>query len=290
MKLTNKHNLAPEFVKAVSAREKKYSKGDADYSVTELLNSPRQVHLNRRHYDDLEVDVHDLLRSWEGNLIHDAVEMDLPRVTGKFFIEDNPVTISGCTDYYKDRVFKDYKTTSVWKIIYGSDIEKWTAQLNMYAVLYKDVLGWETDKLIVEAYLTDWQRSKAKFEKDYPKLKQFPIEIELWPYEKSIDFIVGRLNTIHPHVRSIDDALPQCTVDEMWEKPTKFAAMKKGNKKASRVCDSVEEIRSWIEFKGRDPDDFDVVERPGVRTKCADWCPANKFCSQWNEYNAKLGG
>ena len=57
MKLTNNYNL-PETIVNVLKRPT-YSKGKANISATELLNSPRVVQLKRRHWDDIEEDAAD---------------------------------------------------------------------------------------------------------------------------------------------------------------------------------------------------------------------------------------
>ncbi len=290
MILTNKHNMAPEFVEAVQARQKLYRKGGADYSVTELLNSPRQVHLYRRHYDELEEDVSEQLSSWVGHLIHDAVEMDLPRAV----VTIDDVQLSGATDYYKDGVFKDYKTTSVWTVIHKSMDEKWEAQLNMYAWLFKKAFDWPCHKLQVEAYLTDWQKSRARNERDYPNCRQFSIDIPLWSEERQEEFIRGRLDTIHRVASAEDNDLPECTVDERWERPTTYAIIKEGNKRATKVCKTMEEVNKWLYDKGWinfDSSDNPITRtrhtvdtRHGERVKCQEYCSQSKFCSQNKEY------
>ena len=61
MKLTNKYNLPEDVVKALS--HSTYKAGDGSYSATTLLKPPRIVHLERRHYEEIEQD--DLLNQFQ---------------------------------------------------------------------------------------------------------------------------------------------------------------------------------------------------------------------------------
>ena len=57
MKITNKFNLPLPLVKAVENRE--YSKGDATFSVTELLRPPQMWKLMKMYSHLIETDVID---------------------------------------------------------------------------------------------------------------------------------------------------------------------------------------------------------------------------------------
>jgi hypothetical protein len=105
---TNRKGLAPEIYDAIVERQKKYTPGEVDYSVTEILNPSRIVWLTKRHQDEIEVDVSDLLDSWMGHLIHDALEKEgtSDRLT---FETDLGVKLSGAYDYFQNGELKDYK-------------------------------------------------------------------------------------------------------------------------------------------------------------------------------------
>jgi hypothetical protein len=137
MNYTNRANIPEVFVEAITKRSKQYSKGDADYSVSDLLISPREYWLKKIHEDKLSVDVSDLIAAWEGHLIHDAVEKGVKRAIMEFDIDGTFVKLSGAADCVTEDTIVDYKTTSVWTIIHGSNIDKWTQQINCYSYLYR---------------------------------------------------------------------------------------------------------------------------------------------------------
>jgi hypothetical protein len=77
------------------------------------------------------------------------------------------------------------------------------------------------------------------------------------------------------------DELPPCTPDEMWEKPTSYAVKKTGNVKARNVCVTEEEALAKVAEYGKG---YDIEVRPGERTRCANFCSVNAYCSQYKSY------
>jgi len=72
MIITNKYNLPQTFVNIM--KRPTYSKGRANMSATELLNSPRIVQLRKLHEDKLESDVSEMVWSIFGTAIHGVLE------------------------------------------------------------------------------------------------------------------------------------------------------------------------------------------------------------------------
>ena len=72
MKLTNKYNIPETFVNVV--KRPTYSKGRANLSVTQLINSPKIVALSAKFEDELEQDVSDMVWSIFGSAVHKVLE------------------------------------------------------------------------------------------------------------------------------------------------------------------------------------------------------------------------
>jgi hypothetical protein len=68
MKLTNVHKIPETFVNVL--KRPTYSKGKANLSATQLLNSPKIVALTKKFEDELEQDVSDMVWSIFGTAIH----------------------------------------------------------------------------------------------------------------------------------------------------------------------------------------------------------------------------
>jgi len=138
MKITNKFNV-PETLVALASRDF-YSKGKSDYSVTEIISPPRIQRLRRKHYDEIEQDVADMLWMLMGTALHVVAERS--EVAGhtneeRLTIGIDDIRLSGAIDLQKDdedgiTIF-DYKFTSAWALM--NDKPEWEQQQNIYKYL-----------------------------------------------------------------------------------------------------------------------------------------------------------
>lgn len=288
MKLTNKYSL-PQSVYNLLAKERYNGNPSTDYSVTTLLQPPRITQLKRRHWDELEEDAMDNVWSLFGHIAHSLLEehgAEGSLTEERLTLKINDRNISGQVDSYHDGVITDYKVTSAWTLVYGSRIKEWTEQLNMYAYIFQQS-GHEVKELRICAILRDWDKNKAKQDSSYPQTPIQIIPIELW--DSAQQFIEGRVYTHVLAEKEVDFRLPECTEEEMWCQPTKYAIMKKSYKRAVRVLDSIELCWDYFEQLGIVYDDYTggeytIVTRQGKRTRCEEYCSVNKFCSQYQAY------
>lgn len=275
MKLTNVHNLPETIVKALAT----WKPSTDGFSVSELINSPRIVQLTRRHWDEMTEDVSERIWALLGNSVHyilqkGAVSDSLAeeRLVATF----NGVKIRGRPDLWHNQVIDDYKVTSVWTVIFSPQGRKeWEKQLNLYRWLYTQS-GFNTEKLRVCAILRDWQVSKVGTDSNYPPIPVVVIAIPLWTMADTIKYIGDKLAS-HLIARNLpDDELPFCSDEETWAKPTQYAIMKDGRKRALSLNDTEEEAKRNL------PADNGcyIQERAGARIRCGQYCPARPFCNQ----------
>ena len=78
-----------------------------------------------------------------------------------------------------------------------------------------------------------------------------------------------------------DDEIAECTPEQRWATPTKWAVMKEGRKTAVKVCDTEEEALNFIEELEKDKDKHYVEQRRGIDKKCSDYCACCEFCSYY---------
>src|SRR3990167_5720293 len=78
-----------------------YTKGDAKYSITELISPPRMVALQRHYADDLTQDVAECLASVFGRATHHIIQS--AKGTGvpeeRLYMDLAGVRLSGALDY-----------------------------------------------------------------------------------------------------------------------------------------------------------------------------------------------
>jgi len=204
-----------------------YSKGDADISVTELINPPRARILDKLHYDEIEINADSLLEIKIGTAFHKEAE----RFTRSGIAERRLSCdvlgwkISGGMDHYEGGVLTDYKTGSVWKAVYSKSgrIEEYEKQLNIYAHILR-ANSIPINELKIFIWFKDFNKKDfEKFSKDkklfvpgtaagYPEKKWLYFNIKLWDSGVAEKFLYS---CVTKHQKA-DQQLPLCTVEETW--------------------------------------------------------------------------
>jgi hypothetical protein len=284
LEITNNHKLPKSFVDF--ARNDKYSKGNADISVTTLIDSPR-IRLMRDHFSNQRtVDAVDMIWPLFGTAVHHILESSGASedviLEERLFSEVDGWVLSGAVDHQKvDRSnvsITDYKVTSVWSVIYGK-IE-WERQLNLYAYLVQKNKGKKVNSLQICAILRDWNSRDAKYKQDYPSAPVVLVDIPVWDEETRINYIKERIS-IHQEAQKMYDAegeFPFCSDDETWKRSDAWAVKKKGLKRAMRVFDNEEKA---IEFSVMQSASTEIEYRAGEAVRCnGNYCGVADFCSQ----------
>src|SRR3990167_9490293 len=131
MNWTNKQGLPYPVVKAATG--KSYTKGDADFSVTELNMPPRMRQLLQRHAEKLTRDVADSVAAMMGEALHllfhqhyDPKDLAEKIMTVPVEVDGKTYKLKGQPDLYsvvEDYTLFDYKFTSVWAWIMGGKVD-----------------------------------------------------------------------------------------------------------------------------------------------------------------------
>lgn len=282
MIITNKLGLPQAFVEMA---KKDYTCEPNEYRVTSLLKGIRECILERRHQHEIEQDVSDMIWLLFGTAVHSVLEhheeADNEIKESRIKIPVGDYILSGQFDLYnaETQTITDYKTCSVWKIIYG-DFEDWRRQLLIYAYMMRSI-GFQVNQGEIIAIMKDHSKRDAKYKADYPQspvakitfkfTEQDFTDIELWLNQKFAEIAEAE--------KLPDDELPLCTPEERFNSGDKFAVMKKGRKTALRVLDSMEEAEEWKEKNGGDS----IEIRPGEDKKCIDYCNVCEFCNYYKE-------
>ncbi len=284
MKLTNVHNLPETFVRAV--RNDDYDAGDSDITVTQLINPPQLVELQRQHEDEIVRDAAEMGFILMGKAIHYVLEraaVENALVEERLFATVRGWKVSGQFDLFEgggatlaEDTLTDWKITSVWAFMFG-DKPEWTAQLNLCAALLR-LHGFEPKRLQIGAILRDWQKSK-RGETNYPNNPVILRPVKMWHEDEAYNFLVRRVE-LHQHARSYGVWQP-CNAAERWAKPDTWAVKRKNVKKAMRVLDSEAAAQRYIEAQMQDKQRPMSIEfREGSSTRCSDYCDALKWCAQ----------
>jgi len=286
MKLTNKFNLPDTFINVI--QRPSYSRGNSEISVTEILSPPQLVLLRRRHVDDIEIDAADQVWSLFGSAVHNILQHgkdDHHVVEERLFTTFESWRISGAIDLQTFQpdgsvVISDYKVTSAWAV--QQEKTEWVDQLNMYAWLVERVKGHPVTALQIIGIVRDWNRREAANKEGYPQAPIVTIDIPLWDFETREQFVKTRLS-LHNEANfaAVSGEMPACTSDEMWERPTTYAVMKEGGKRARKVFEVKQEAEAFMaDQKGT----HHIETREGGRTRCDSFCQVAPFCQQYQSY------
>jgi len=286
MKLTNKFNIPQTFINVLDRPT--YSKGKAHLSVTQLLNSPKIVALTKKFEEDIEQDAADMVWSIFGSAVHNVLEHgkdDNHIVEERIHKEYEGWHISGAIDLQvvnKAGIdVKDYKTTTIWAVM--NEKVEWEVQLNIYAGLVEDVKKIPVTSVGIVAIIRDWNRRESTTREGYPEAPIKELPIRLWSKEERDAFISNRiaLHSACEFAIETDGGLPDCTPEEMWEKPTTYAIKKIGNKRAFKVYATEKDALDAIEDM---ESNYEIEVRKGERTRCENFCPVSAYCQQYRDY------
>jgi hypothetical protein len=225
---------------------------------------------------------------------------------GDYTVEDRkygqfgPWKIGGKQDLYtpEERKVSDYKVTSLYAVRDGLKKE-WVEQLNALACLHR-MNDQPVERAEIVLILRDFspsnvQRAGAPF-----KVPIVALDAPVWPDAEARQYIMNRCSIMTCAMEAADiNLITPCTPDECWEKPTTYAVKKRGNKRAIRVKDSIEEAEAYLEQylakssskkkSKKNPTDYYIETRPGQRTRCESFCLAKDVCWVYQKWLAEQG-
>lgn len=288
-------------------------------SATTLLKPLKSVVLGQRLFEQGQqglVDIGDLIPSRLGTAVHTAVETAWLHSHRQAMInlgipehvidtvkvnptqptdEDDYVlymeirsereymgyTISGKFDIVDQGRVKDIKSTKVYSWTSGTNDDKYAWQGSIYRWLNPEIIT--DDFMDVEFLLTDWSSLKAQTDKSYPPRALMTRTIPLKTLAETEAFVHGRIRLIDAHIDKEEKDLPDCTPEEVWQRPTTYAYFKNPTaKRATRVFDNLSDANA---MKIKNNGEGRIDTRPGA-VKFCNYCPARIICNQAEGYKA----
>jgi hypothetical protein len=177
----------------------------------------------------------------------------------------------------------DYKTAAVYPVKQyiedGVPKEEWVAQVNIQHYLAPDHIRDEITRLgrlRIVALIRDWRLSEKRKEGlSYPPWQVHTIELPMWGVEKTRAYLEERV-AIHQAAQlsyAHNGTLPECTLEERWEKPTKWAVVKTTKSLKNHLTrEAAEQHATRLGYR--------VEIRPGEVTRCELYCSVRSICTQ----------
>ena len=318
-KITNNSDIP--LALAVWAVDDEYDyQNDPNYfSVTSLLKPIRQIVLSRRVPPELQTaDVEDYVASALGSSIHAGIEKawkdnykknlkvlgysdklidrvkinpepeELKPDTIPIYIEQRHFkkfkgfTIGGKYDLVAEGILHDNKSTSAYTYLFGGKDEDYRLQGSFYRWLVPGIIT--EDFIRINFIFTDWQKTQAKRDPNYPQHRLIYKDIPLYSLEKTEEIISGKIDQIRRYMNKPDKEIPECTDEELWRSPTKYKYYSDPNKTSGRSTknfDSATEAQKYLreEKYGKGI----IITVPGEVKRCQ-YCPAAPICKQRLKY------
>lgn len=284
MKITNESRLPAPLVAAVSRHPRERVQGRI--SVTEIIQPPQIRALTVKYDSELSEDASDRIWALMGTLLHGVLERNAKGMKDTIAEEALEMDVLGWTvvGHYDlsemvldGEILTDWKLTSVWSVKDGLKPE-WVAQTNCYAELIRQA-GRHISEIQIVTIGRDWSKSKAKYDQSYPQQQVKVFMVPLWSQEQAQAYIAERVQL---HQMAETGVWPDCTPEERWARPTKYAVMKKGQKKAVKLYDDLDSVTTHA----FGIDGLSVVTRPGESVRCESYCAVSGHCPQFAKIKA----
>lgn len=297
--ITNRMGLPEVLVRALTRDP--YTRGKSDFSVTQLIDSPRIRVLRQRHADEIVRDVADNLHLLLGKSLHHILEHGASQedavVEERAFAKVYGHIVSGQMDVQHTPSachIIDWKLTSVATVGSVERTLKWEQQLNCYAALRRLSFDQaeertapfiEVASLTAVAFLYDWKRKRAD-DPAYPQAPIVPVRLPLWrPWEQEA-YISERVR-LHAHA---EYGLPECSDEDRWKRSGGYEIVQitqagrewvrekfSGSGAHENAHQKMEENRA----ASKRPIETWVRPIPAYPVRCAEWCEVASFCEQW---------
>lgn len=198
-------------------------------------------------------------------------------------VDGHQWTISGKFDAVVQGTVQDVKTTKTFNWIKGSNDEKYRLQGSIYRWLNPDIITGDFVEILM--IFTDWSELKAKADPTYPQKRVIVRKLPLLSLEETESYIMERLRLLNRFMDKPEPELPQCTPDELWMDPPKWAYYKDRTKltRATKLFDTAAEANTAM---AKDGNTGTIVKRD-MEPKFCKYCSALPVCTQAEGYIAQ---
>jgi len=280
--LTNKLNLPQPFVDAATSD---HTYKPHRYSVTEVLGGTCEAVLKRRHQGEGEEDVASrvwaILGSAAHKILQEAKGTDSQLQEQWFKVNVGDYELSGIFDLYD----ADARTVTDWKVTgtikwQKQEFDDYRMQVLIYCWMLRQI-GYKADNGEVIMILRDWSKSKARFDKEYPQLQ---VQKVSWKFTEE-DFKEAERNVfdwftnVAEQEKLEDSDLTPCSPKNRWHRDDKWAVVKDGVKRATRVLDDPDEAAVMCDrLSEKTGKPYHVEYRKGEDVKCEMYCSVAFAC------------
>ena len=184
--------------------------------------------------------------------------------------------VSGKFDFVGDGRVEDFKTTSTYTAMHGTNDDKHAMQGSLYRWLNPDIIT--KDEMAIQFIFTDWSKAKAMQDPKYPQSRIQQRIHKLKPLNEIDAYVKSKLGQIDRYMAVEEPDLPHCTDEDLWRSEPVFKYYKNPDK-TSRSTKNFDTKQEAMIRMAEDGGKGIVLEKPGQVTACK-YCNAFSLCSQ----------
>ena len=185
-------------------------------------------------------------------------------------------TVSGKFDFIGDGRVEDFKSTSVYTAMRGSNDDKYILQGSIYRWLNPKLVT--KDEMAIQFIFTDWSKAKAMQDPKYPQQRIQQKLLPLKSIQETDAFIQRKLSQIDQHWDAPEETIPLCSDEDLWRSEPVFKYYKNPQKTARATKNFDTRQDAYLKL-AEDGNVGIVKEVPGQVTACK-YCSAFSICSQ----------
>lgn len=201
------------------------------------------------------------------------------------FREIDGFVVGGKFDMVTDGILQDTKSTSAYTWVYGGKDEDYTLQGSLYRWIDagQPLPKIQEDYIRINYLFTDWQKSQARQDPNYPQSRLRAKEYPLLSLKDTESWVRNKLKLIRQYQNAPENEIPECTEADLWRSAPVFKYYADPNKTSGRSTknfDTASEARKHQAEKGGKGT---VIHVPGTPKRCQ-YCEAFSICNQRRQY------
>ena len=178
--------------------------------------------------------------------------------------------ISGKFDMVINGMVCDLKTTGTFS--WTKDPKDYIMQLSIYRWLNPDIITEDVGEICF--YFRDWKAHMVNGKKPYPPAAMCSKQFQLLEPAEVESYLMKKLSQVSNMAHLTQSDLPQCTQEELWQNPPKYAYMASPtSKKAGKLSENFMEVQNYLLQKGTGR----IETRFDEPTACL-YCPVFHIC------------